>query len=311
MAISALALGCSEILGIPDGPHLMPPGAAPLHSGPSLDNAGSADQQGASAPLPDGGAANAPHQPMPGASHTTDGGVAGHLPLNPDASLATHAGVQSNGAPSSTCPPIIRPSISDFTYSPGGSATLASFGGDAAFPGGTYFYPSSGSLSSSIVEDEWHLTGTVDTISGFGVYADACQPLNASAFTGIAFRLWGHIDGDRPLSFFVESAAQQVSSSWINANKANPTDADAPPNSGRCFPTTSRYDGSCREPRVLLTVSSEPVSIVIPWGDFAGGSPEAAVEPREITAMAWSLPQPGDTPYGIDIHIDDLRFVAP
>jgi hypothetical protein len=34
----------------------------------------------------------------------------------------------------------------------------------------------------------------------------------------------------------------------------------------------------CREPRAQLTVSSEPVSVVIPWADLAGGSPEAAVD---------------------------------
>jgi hypothetical protein len=61
----------------------------------------------------------------------------------------------------------------------------------------------------------------------------------------------------------------------------------------------------------VLTVTSEPVAVVLPWADFVGGSPEAAVDPRELTAIAWSLPAPGDTPYGVDLHIDDLRFVVP
>jgi len=303
-----LLLGCNEIFGIPDAPQLLPPEAAALEPGLSLASAGSPDEQAAALPSAEEDAANLPLGLVPGgAPDAPDGGSPIDAPtLPPDAD------VTGDPNPLLGCAPLTQPSISDFTNSPGGSASSVSFGMDAAFQGGTYFYSSSGSLSSSMVEDNWHLSGTVDTNSGFGLYSNACQPpFDSAAFLGIAFNLWGHIDGDQPLVFFVESAAQQVSSSWVNANKADPADPDAPPNSGRCSPATSRYDGSCREPRVLLTVTSEPVAVVLPWADFVGGSPEAAVDPRELTAIAWSLPAPGDTPYGVDLHIDDLRFVVP
>ena len=316
VALLALALGCSEILGIPDGPQLVPLDAVPSDSGVSLDSARSSDESGAAVARLAEAPPNASLEPaLGGSSDGPDAGIAGGIASNvpPDAaSLAPDAGVPATvDTPAPSCPPLTRPSISDFTHSPGGDASLASFGGEAAFPGGTYLYPSSGALSSSIVDDNWHLTGTVDTSSGFGLYSHACQPFEASAFSGIAFRLWGHIDGDRQLSFRVESAAQQVSSSWLNANRANPTDPESAPNSGRCIPAASRYDGSCSEPHVLLSVSSEPVDVVLRWPDFTGGSPQATVDSREITAIAWSLPQPGDTPYGFDIHLDDLRFVVP
>jgi hypothetical protein len=273
----------------------------------SLDSAGSPDEQAAALPSTDEETVNGPLGPVRGvATDAPDGGTPINVPpFPPDAGVTTI----DDRNPLPGCAPITQPTISNFTNSPGNSATSASFGMDAAFPGGTFFYPSTGSLSSSMVDDNWHLSGTVDTNSGFGLYSNACQPFDVSAFSGIAFNLWGHIDGDRQLVFFVESAAQQVSSSWVNANGADSADPDSPPNSGRCIPATSRYDGSCREPRVSLTVSSEPVAVVIPWADFAGGSPEVTVDPREITAIAWSLP--GDTPYGVDIQIDDLRFVVP
>jgi hypothetical protein len=300
------------MLGIPDGPHLVPPDDAPLDPGLSLASAGPPGAQAAAHAPADETPPNTPLEPVLGdATDDGDGGIASNLPLVA-ASLSPDADVPSTGSDALPhCPPLTRPAISDFTHSPRSSATSASFGTDAAFRGGTYFYPSTGSLSSSVLDDDWHLTGTVETISGFGLYSNACQPFEASAFTGIAFRLWGQIDADRQLSFIVESAAQQVSSSWINTHKANPTDPDSPANSGRCIPAASRYDGSCDGSRVRLSVSSEPVTILLPWADFAGGSPEATPDPREITAIAWSLPQPGDTPYAFDIHIDDLRFVVP
>ncbi|MEO8185039.1 MAG: hypothetical protein ABI895_40050 [Deltaproteobacteria bacterium] len=308
-AAAVLVLGCSEILGIPDAPQLLPPEAAALEPDLSLASTGSPDEQGAARPSAEEEAANARLGPVPGgATDAPDGGTPINVPT-----FASDADVTSTGDRNSLpgCAPITQPSISDFTNSPGSSATSALFGMDAAFLGGTYFYSSSGSLSSSMLDANWHLSGTVDSNSGFGLYSNACQPFDASTFLGMAFNLWGHIDGDQQLVFFVESAAQQVSSSWLNANKADPTDPDSPPSSGRCIPTTSRYDGSCREPRMLLTVTSEPVAVVIPWADFAGGSPVATLDPRELTAIAWSLPPPGDTPYGVDIHIDDLRFVVP
>jgi hypothetical protein len=180
---------------------------------------------------------------------------------------------------------------------------------DAAFSGGTYFFPTEGSFTSDMTEDDWHLSGTVDAISGFGLYLAECQPLDASAFRGVAFTLWGNIEGDRPLIFFIETAAQQVSSVWINANKANPSDPDAAPNSGRCIPEDTRYDGSCREPRVTLTVSSEPTSVELTWAEFTGGRPVPDVSPSEITSIAWSLPRGRAARYDFDIHIDDLRFI--
>jgi hypothetical protein len=306
-----LALGCSEILGIPDGPQLGPSDTAQHVPGSSSASATSPDGRAAAlvppgAPTPpDDEGTSTPLELVPGSA--VSGVGMDHASLSPDAGSVSSA----DQSPAPRCPALTRPSISDFTHSRGQSATSASFGSAAAFRGGTYFYPSNGSLSSSTLDDDWHLSGTVDTSSGFGLYSSDCQPFDASAFTGIAFSVWGHIDGERQLTFYVESAAQQVSSSWLNANAANPAQPEAAPNAGRCVPRASRYDGTCREPRVLITVTSEPIALVIPWTDFAGGRPVATLDAHEITAIAWSLPPPGDSPYAFDIHIDDLRFVVP
>jgi hypothetical protein len=223
-------------------------------------------------------------------------------PSVPDRSTVGGAGAGPD------CKPIADSSISDFTFLPGGNASEVRFGVDAAFPGVTYFYPVGGSLASDVTEDDWHLSGTVDAISGFGLDLGECQPLDASGFQGIAFTLWGNIEGDRPLTFYIETAAQQVSSRWSNENEADLGEPDAAPNSGRCVPANGRYDGTCREPRVLLTVSSEPTSVELTWAEFTGGSPVPDIRSSELTSMAWSLPR-ARARYDFDIHIDDLRFI--
>ena len=211
------------------------------------------------------------------------------------------------GDPTLACPTVTRETISDFTYS--GNPTSTTFGSDAALPGGTYHYPTDpGTLVSDVTADDWHIYGTVSQISGFGIYLSGCQLINAAAYRGIAFRLWGSIGDGGALVFFVGSADNQVASSWINDNKPNPSDPDEPHNLGRCIPLTARYDGTCREARRVLDVSDSPRPTVIQWRDLGEGCPDPSVDPTEITTIAWYLPQPLQGSYAVDIHIDDLRF---
>ena len=107
--------------------------------------------------------------------------------------------------------------------------------------------------------------------------------------------------------FFVGSAAHQVSSTWLNTNKPAPTDADEPPNAGRCIPLAQRFDNTCREPRIGLPVTDAPTLIQVHWRDLVDGCPEASVNSTELTSIAWYFP-PSSQDYAIDIHLDDLRF---
>lgn len=206
------------------------------------------------------------------------------------------------------CPPILEPAISAFTFQAGSSANGVNFAAGTAFPGGTYFYPdASNALQSDVTGNDWHLSGTVDSLSGFGLYMNGCRELDASAWGGIAFRVWGRVDAPGSLVFFVGSAAQQVSSDWLNAHKPNPDDADEPPNLGRCIPLAQRYDNSCREPRIGLPVSEVPALIQVQWRDLLDGCPSVSVDASQITTIAWYFP-PASPGYAVDLHIDDLRF---
>jgi hypothetical protein len=206
------------------------------------------------------------------------------------------------------CPRGGSSAISNFAFSPGGNTTGVNFGADAAFPGGTFFYPdASMALHSDVTGNDWHLYGTVTELSGFGLFLGNCRQIDASEYGGIAFRVWGHVDAPGSLVFFVGSAVQEVSSNWLNTHKASPSDPDQPQNLGRCIPIARRYDNSCREPRIGLPVTEAPTAIQVQWRDLVDGCPAASVDASQITSIAWYFP-PANPGYGVDLHLDDLRF---
>jgi hypothetical protein len=205
------------------------------------------------------------------------------------------------------CPRVTHAVITDFTFT--GNPNSVSFAGDAAFPGGTYHYPdASDALRSDVTNGDWHIYGTVRDVSGFGLYFNACQQLDAAAYRGIAFKLWGQIGDGGALVFYVGTSVNQVASSWVNANKADPSAPDEPANMGRCVPVSGRYDGTCREARRILTVPAQPENSLVLWRDLADGCPDPSVDPSEINTIAWYFPQPVSGSYTVDIHVDDLRF---
>jgi hypothetical protein len=210
--------------------------------------------------------------------------------------------------PTLSCAPITRPTISDFSYA-GGDGTGVSFGADSDVRGGTYFYASEpGNLRSDVTGNDWHLSGRVSGISGFGLYLDGCALLDGSAFGGLEFNLWGNIGAGGSLVFFVGTADNQISYTWLNENRPTPDTPDERPNLGRCIPFTTRYDGTCSEPRATLTVAEEPVVLQVAWRDLGNGCPSVSVVAEEVTSIAWYFPEAASGPYDVDIHIDNLRF---
>lgn len=321
-----ILLGCGDLLGVPDDPRLVAPAVgsmdAPVGHGnmaaPSASPANVTDQV-----VPTGEAAASPNPGLatfdPAISdgqNLTDGGPAAATGVDASPQPALDAGLGSGAPPSGgsgveSCPALARESISDFTFTTGSSASDVRFGAQASFPGGTFFYPRMAGLSSDVTNDDWNLSGTVSGAAGFGLYMSTCLLLDASAFTGISFSVWGELEDRSNLVFVVETADQQVSHEWLNDHKANPTDLDVPANAGRCIPVAQRFDGSCRGARVAVPVTSTPTEVTISWRELRGGSPEDLVDPSEISQLVWEFPGLTDDAYLVDIHIDDLRFEAP
>jgi alpha-L-fucosidase len=213
------------------------------------------------------------------------------------------------------CPPPATPLITDFTYAPldGGTAstTEVHFGsGYGVLAGGEYVYPTSGAtpLTSDVTNSDWHIRGTVGDYSGFGLYFDNCNRIDASKYQGLSFKISGSLGTSTPLKLQVGTLNDSIAPAWINTHNGNSSDP------GRCIPTsgTGQYSQEgCATPNKSIPVSDTPTVVNILWGDFTGGSPDVSVAtPAEITFISWTLPwTAGGTPYPVDLVIDDLSFI--
>ena len=204
----------------------------------------------------------------------------------------------------------------DFT-SPGGDPTQALFGDFRdVLSGGTYVYPNAGDdaqlaggLASDVTSGDWHISGSVAQQAGFGLFLD-CQLLDASRFTGLAFRVSGDVEGAGSITLLIGTASNDVSQAWLVANEVT-----SPPSSGRCTPARNEYDGTCSQARIEIPVSAQAREVLVPFSALGQGSPEPGVNPAEITTIAWALPSPqlnrfGDAGvYEVDLRIDDIRFI--
>lgn len=263
-----------------------------------------------------------------GASGTTGGasGTTGGTGNSGGGSATGGSGGASANGAFSCAPPVQM--ITDFTYMADAKTDTASFGDyTTTFSGGTFIYPTTGTypLTSDVTKGNWHLTGTVGDYSGMGLFFSGVNPANsmtggcgkvdASAFKGVQFTISGSVPMGNSVIFTVGTAADDVASDWLNAHKANATDADKEPNFGRCMPAgTNQYDGTCGSPTFSVAVTAAPTIVKVMWSDLTGGKPQAGVTPSEITFMSWVLPTPAGvgaspTTYAVDLTIDDLQFI--
>jgi hypothetical protein len=208
------------------------------------------------------------------------------------------------------CPPPAGALLTDFTYAAvDGGTTSASgirFGSYGALSGGTYVYPSS--LVSDVSQSHWHISGTVGDYSGFGLYFDGCNRIDASAYKGISFTISGTVGPTNQVTLNVGTLNDSIAAGWINTHGGDTNDP------GRCIPTsgTGQYSQEgCADPTKTVAVTATPTVVSVLWGDFAGGKPDPSVAtPSEITHISWSLPwNAGGASYPVDIVIDDLSFI--
>jgi hypothetical protein len=240
---------------------------------------------------------------------------------------STSGGTSSGGAPTSpdpdavACPKATVALLTDFTYVDDGKPETklgASFGDfTKTFSGSTFVYPGEGKtypLTSDVTMDNWHLSGTIGDYSGFGLSFANCALADASAFKGISFTLSGSVEMGGTLTVNVGTAANDITSAWLNAHKmAGEADKHG---FGRCTPPgDNQYDGSCAAGAKTVEVSETPTTVTVLWADLTGGKPSATINPAEITFITWALPAPAGagttapTTYKADIVVDDLKFV--
>jgi hypothetical protein len=220
---------------------------------------------------------------------TSAGGTAGSGATSLGGTTST-AGASGTLPAAVACPALTTAPITDFTYTPtdaGTVATQASFGDfKTTFSGGTYIYPDSASvvppapaLTSDITKSNWHISGTVGTYSGFGLYWNACAKLDASALKGISMTIssTGTIPANT-LYLSVNTAADTISTAWYAKYTVPPATYSA--TFGTCNPPGSnQYDSTCTAPSKAIAVTTTPTPVTMMWADLTGGKPSPSVTP--------------------------------
>jgi hypothetical protein len=217
------------------------------------------------------------------------------------------------------CPVPAQALITDFTYNAsaaGASTTEIRFGGGAGtLTGGESYYPASGAnaITVNVTGSSYHVTGTVGDYTGFGLYFDSCDHLDASKFKGIQFTVSAAaLPPGNVMTFGVGTIDDKPSAAWMTQNGATTSKET---DSGRCTPSAQTgnqyYHPGCSDPTVQIPISAAPTPQPVPWASLTGGSPAATVNPSEITSIYWYFPWSGSgsAPYALDFVLDDLSFI--
>jgi len=244
---------------------------------------------------------------------TTPGGTGGTGPV-----AGTTGSSDGNGT---LCPLPTDKLITDFTYTPSDAGTTSTtevrFGGSGALQGGESYYPIAGSwpLTSDVTKNNWHLSGTLGDYSGFALYFDNCDHLDASKYKGISFTISGSVPQGNAITMGVGTINDTPTGTWMlspgGKTTAKPTDA------GKCTPTsgTQYYHPGCGDPTTQIPVTATPATQSVLWASLTGGTPDSSVTSSEITSIYWFFPPPAGagtttpTTYVVDIVLDDLSFI--
>jgi hypothetical protein len=216
-------------------------------------------------------------------------------------------GATTAAATGKLCPLPTQALINDFTAPDGGvtSATDPRFTAGAMTGGGSSYGPT---LTSDVTQGNWHFTGSVSDYSGFNIYFDNCDVIDASKYKGIAFTISGNVT--QGITMGVGTVADKASAAWL-ISKAD-TQAKAT-DSGTCTPTggdNRYYTPGCQDPTLAIPVTTAPTPQKILWTDLAGGAPLASPDPKMLTSIYWIFQWSSTaTAYDVDLVIDDIKFV--
>jgi len=173
---------------------------------------------------------------------------------------------------------------------------LGYFSGSFAYPGvpdactgeATPMY----TLTRTDVAGELHVTGTVGTYSGFGVWLGQCK-IDMSASSGVSFRIGG------------STGSGMVKFSVLTNTNLEPVMCLT--GKGTCDVTTA---GACTPASVSLPIPTTPEVVTVDWAELTGGSPVATVDPAQVMQLQWDFDWADTmTPYEVDVTLDDVTMV--
>jgi hypothetical protein len=246
---------------------------------------------------------------------------AGGAAVRPDGRGAGGSTTTGGGPPPTMCPtgpppswcdmpvPVPTGFIADFMGPAGGSPTVFGLYG-APIWGGVYAYPPavpdpctdagppSYPILSEMRDNQWRVTGTLGTYSGFGLWWNCTAGgniypvcvIDASAFSAIQFSIQGDPGPSGTLLFQMRTA-----------DNAPPA---ADPTSSSCGACTA----ACAFAAKSIPVTTARSTVTIPWTELAGGVPHP-FDPHHVTGIEWQFSYSGTGSFPIDLFIDDIQLV--
>jgi hypothetical protein len=263
----------------------------------------------------------------------SSGGTAGSTGTAGATGTAGTTGTGGSGGSATLSCTTVSPTAADVTIldwdTAATGATTSSFGNwmPGTYGGGTFEYPApaTGSACDPTVHlcpnfdgQSWHITGTVQDYSGFGIYFNTGAVLDVSMFAGLSF----DISGTFAMAPGIDAGSVPTAQVTMNVlDLAHEVDsahtADHRATCGTCVPSNGmEYDGTCVAPTKAITLASTPTPTMVHWTDLSGGErpPHYTGEspnPMQISHISWVLPWngPGSTPYTVDIVVDNLKYL--
>jgi hypothetical protein len=156
----------------------------------------------------------------------------------------------------------------------------------SAYPRSLTLTPSSNSL---------RLSGTVDDYAALGVTFAAC--VDSSAYAGLGFELGGSVGPTGMLTLVVNTRENSPEPPFTATGTCVPRDPASP------------Y-ADCRAPYIRLPVSPSAVPTTVPFSDFRGGMPAAAVDPTQVLSVWFTLFWNSTAqPYSLDLTLGNVALV--
>lgn len=186
------------------------------------------------------------------------------------------------------CVPEAPPSayISDFS-----NWTGTNWGATGALMGTSFKYNGENTTTWTYQLDpsaqNMHVTGTSMDYGGFGMAFDTC--VDATAFTGIQFDLWGAS---------VSTVFQIQTSEDQNLDYGDPKAVCDTAVSGECAIPASR----------IQTVMADQTTIQLPFAEFSGGVPVPTVSENQLIGLQWQFECGNAEGCPVDVRIDNVTF---
>jgi hypothetical protein len=288
----ALALpGCGKDEGVGDDDDGQAGAPERGGSGPTGGSAGNAGSGGASG---GSGGASAGSAGMDPCAPRTCEVVEDCTPVTPESALITDFSMLSE---------------TNVFHSDAKEWWLEFFGGPFVYPG---FNQCAETQSDPLLEQEfagetWHISGTVATYAGAGLWFAPCS-VDMSAYSGISFTISGNVGPTGRILFNVSTAAN-------SAPSTDPALPNCHPNQNRCAPADPAEPWlSCGNNVFTVSdIGETSRTVTVLWEELVGGMPEATTNSAELRgiglALDWQAAYTAADAYPVDFTIDDVTLV--